>query len=321
MSRIPVILVISAQLLVASELPSPTTLSATSKNPLPVPGFGFYGNAQCDPDGNMFFHSGGDYNALTFIKISPKGTYEVYKYDKPEGDGLFFIAFKVSSEGKLWVLAGRGQDELYALESGSELSSLTATKLDLPTKIGPLSIRNVALLANQRLRIVARVEKKDAKETTVYHYVFDFEASGKLVNQRRTKGDAKDADFELRSAASASGSDGSLYLLEPDKVRVLSGAGELHGTVRLNAPAKGFTPFNIYAARGQLLVAFVKKRAEKAGPMQVEYLLLDPSSGEVLGRYVPGPETGNNLFCFSPDGLIFGRVEAGHLTLVTADTK
>jgi hypothetical protein len=96
----------------------------------------------------------------------------------------------------------------------------------------------------------------------------------------------------------------------PDKIVVLSPSGEVGREIKLAPPQPDYRPYLLYLAGQHLAVGYSK--AEKSPhKLQTVYALLDGSTGQPIRLYQPSPELGNSLVCFSSDGFIFYRHQAG----------
>jgi hypothetical protein len=297
---------------------APITLVATSSRPLDVAGFSAWGEAQCDLDGSLYFHTGLYLNDLIFLKLGSDDTHQLYTIQESPEEGEYYGAFRISSDGKLWVLAGEKNDSISVLEYGDDPKKPTRTRLGTPDQFDPLSISNFAVLQNEHVRIYGVLGERAPKQEQGRRYSMEFDASGKLVRKTMDKtSDGSTAADRYKDASAAQGIDGTLYVLAEDKVLVMSPTtGRLIRNIKFRPPEPGFEAHQLYVAGRRIVVGFQK--ANPGTPLAVLYALFDATSGEQLRLYQPPPEIGNNMVCFSNDGFTFSTVENRHIVLVTA---
>lgn len=291
---------------------------AKSSRPLDIAGFSAWGAAQCDLDGSLYFHSGLHLNDLIFLKLGSDDTHQLYTTQGSREEGEYYIVFRVSSDGKLWVLAGEKNDSISVLEYGDDPTTPTRTKLGTPDRFDPMSVSNFVVLQNEHVRIYGVLGERAPRREQGRRYSMEFDASGKLVRKTMDKtADGSTAADRYKDASAAQDNDGTLYVLAEDKVLVMSPTtGQIIRNIKFRPPEPGFEAHQLYVAGQRIAVGFSK--AEDAHPLTVLYALLDAASGEQLRLYKPGPEIGNNMVCFSNDGFTFSKVENRHVVLVTA---
>jgi hypothetical protein len=301
---------------------APITLVASSTRPLDVAAFAAWGESQCDLDGSLYFHTGLRFNDLIFLKLGSDDTHQIYTTQGSSQEDEYYEAFRVTPDGKLWVLAGeKGDTRISVLEYGDDPATPRRTKLDTPGDFDASSVTNFLVLQNEHVRIYGTLGEKAPKKDQGRRYSMEFDASGKLVRKTldKTSGGSSATDRADRyvDASAAQGNDGTLYVLAEDKVMVLSATtGQLMRNIKFLPPEPGFEAHQLYVAGRRVVVGFSK--AEAGHPLTMLYSLFDATSGEQLRLYKPGPELGNNMVCFSNDGFTFFKVENRHVVLVTA---
>lgn len=298
---------------------APVTLVAASSRLLDVAGFSSWGAAQCDLGGNLYFHMGLYLSDLIFLKLGSDDTHQLYTASgSPDGGKEYFVAFRVSPDGKLWVLAGEKNDSISLLAYGDDPTMPRRIKLDIPELFDPPSVSNFVVLQNEHVRVYGILGERAPKGEQGYRYSVEFGPSGELVRKTMDKASrGSSAADRYRDASAAQSNDGTLYVLAEDKVLVISPAGQLIRKIKLRLPEPGFEAHELYVAGQRLVVGFSKKNPD-GHTLTMRYALIDGSNGEQLRLYQPGPETGNNMVCFTNDGFTFFRVENRHVKLVTA---
>jgi hypothetical protein len=299
--------------------PAPIVLTPSSSKTLEIPGFSFSGNAQCDAKGNVYFHTGFDPNDSVIFKVQSDGSSTAYRLAGADADETYFVAFRVNPDGKLWLLDGgrQGHEGVYLFEFGEDPSSPARRRLEAPDD---LNVQNFLVLRNDHVLLEGYFDERAKSERRGHSYFAEFEASGKLIRESSGKISdkvLKDLATRAPDASAAQGDNGLVYFLESDKVTVVSPTGQETKDIRFSLPEPGYRAYSLYIAGGRLLIGFLRPSEQK--PFIVaRYALFDASTGEQLRLYEPGPDTGNNLVCFSDEGLTFYRVEHGRVKLVTA---
>jgi hypothetical protein len=281
---------------------APITLVATSSAQPDVSGFRFWGAAQCDQDGNLYFHSSSRFNDLVFLKISSKGSHEIYTVNgTPAASGDYFAAFRVTHDKKLWVLTGR-DDDLFVLEYSDDPSAPLRTRLEAPKGYDALTVTNFVMLRNDHIQVYGILGDKVPKTEQGHSYALEFDPSLKLIrNSLASSRDAEPAENPFRGASAAEGRDGTLFLLAGKQVLVLSATGKIVRKIDLHPPEPGFEAHNLYVSDRRMVVGFAKKEPDGMH-LKYRYALLDWENGEQLRLYEPGPDTGSNMVCFSDEG-------------------
>jgi hypothetical protein len=244
------------------------------------------------------------------MKLQPDGRYSYY--DVPLGrDKSYFIAFRVSSDGVVYVL-NAGLDRLYLYTFHSDSADPTRTDLDVPVGMEAANF----LVFSRGSILISGYFNDNAPKHKGQSYLAYYDASGRLLREWSKKmsdeavSDLKANSWTLNLAAAAVSENGSGYILSGDQVLVFSPVEGLVNTMHILPPEEGYRPLNISAVGGRLLVAFIKSQDRKP-PIPVLYKLVDATTGEEIRTYRPAPELGNNMVCFSKEGFTFLRVEVG----------
>lgn len=300
-------------------------LTASSSKVLPMPSFQADAGPRCDSSGNLYFHTGVNGRESVILKLAASdGSPTVYRPIDETIEGTYFAQFYVTGDRKIGILVGGKKHEPYVYEfNADDPVNATHTRLDAPEEIQALSVRGFVLLPNDRVLLQGYLGDRVAKDKRGHGYLAEFGPSGKLIRMSVAK-TSDDVSRSLAqsgaSSAAAQGEDGMIYLLEGDRVAVLTPAGTLQREIKLTAPRPGFTPAQLYLHGRQLVVGF----AHADGPGKVVtmlFALLDPSTGEVIRLYEPSTELGSGLVCFSDEGLVFMKFENRHVKLITAPIR
>lgn len=112
---------------------SSRVLVSSSSHLLEVPSFGFYGHAQCDKNGNLFFHgTSGSYNEPAVLELS-SGSWEptVFRVASDMFKDTGFEEFSVSPSGQVWMLGVTRAGGHYVFSFSSDGKMSGRTKLEV----------------------------------------------------------------------------------------------------------------------------------------------------------------------------------------------
>lgn len=296
----------------------PLPLRMSSATPLGVPGFGFFGHAQCDDSGNLYFRAGNILNASRVVRLSSKSS-DVLSYALPP-DFVNFYAFQASRDGQLDLLI-RLPDGLYVLTYRDASSEPKRTRLEAPEAVEPA---NFAVWSSGAV-VLSGNYGSQADKLRGKPYAAEFAPSGKLLRLLGTN--AAEADFSgktvPRAAEAAAGFDdaGYLYFIAGDEVLVMSESGEIARRFKPPLPADGFRMTKLEVAKAQLAIWFHQSSSKSGIQIKTYFEILDPVSGEVRRSYEPDPELGPAALCFTGDSFLFlGRTQ-GRWQILTADVR
>lgn len=238
-------------------------LSPSSQRVLDMPGFQFWGPAQCDSDGNLYFHAGRDPNALTTLKILTDGSHAVYGIVGQDAAGLYFVASRVAPDRKLYVLAGGAKDELYLLKFGDDPTHPDRTQLESPSDIRPSSVHNFLITQDGEVLLQGYFTEDAPHGEQGRGYVAEFSGSGDPMRKSFEKTSEATRNYVAKHAANyaaASGADGLFYLLEPDRVLVLSQTGRVVRSLKLHVPDERYHAMRLYMSGHRLAITLDGRR-------------------------------------------------------------
>lgn len=304
----------------------PIVLAAGSSKVLPLPGFSAAAGPQCDSSGNLYFRTGYSARATVVLKIAAKdGSPTVYKLTDPAADGAYFVAFHVTPARRIAILVGGKKNELaeYQFNEDDPVNA-SRTALEAPEGLDALTVQSFVVVPSDHILLQGYFAEAAPEDKRGHGYLAEFAPSGKLLrlSLEKVSGELlKSVARRGANTAAAHGQDGMTYLLEADRVVVLSPAGNVDREMRLSPPGSGYSPELLYMHGRQLVVGFYLSGGTGQPVKNVRFELLDPSRGEVLRTYEAAPELGNNLVCFSDDGLTFMKFEDRHVKLINAAVK
>jgi len=300
-------------------IPSRVLVSSSSKL-LGVPSFGYWGHAQCDRDGNLFFHTDANiFDDAIILKLSASSWESTFFKATMDNKRLYYGGFSVSPSGQLWILGNNGhldrEQYIFAFDSDGKMTSMT--KLDVPSGLEvedfAVSDRGVALISG----FFGTNAVQDLHGQT---FVGLFQPSGKLL--RRLNGGLGTVDLgnvhkSLHSGAAIFGEDGYLYLLHDRTILVISESGTLVRTVKFDKPNRDAVSTKI-AVSGGWIAIWLTEHNEKS-QIKERLLVLDSQTEEPYALYSPPAGVNGNAMCFNrKDGFEFYGVQDGRVKLTTA---
>ncbi len=295
-------------------------LVSSSSHLLEVPSFGFYGSAQCDKDGNLFFHSSSaSYSQATVLRLN-SGTWEptVFKVSPDFLKDAFFEEFSVTPSGQVWLIgaAKGGGQYVYAFSSDGEMSS--RTKLEVQNH---LNIQDFAVSDRGTALIAGYFDSDADDELKGKPFIGLFDRSGrllKLLNEPFETVDIAAESLNIHAGNATFGDDGLFYLLHAQSVVVLSESGAVVRRIKFDKADKDSRPTKVAISGGIAAIWLIK--VDKKGMITQQFLVLNAETGEGLAFYTPsGGINENTALCFSrKDGFEFFGIESGRVRLSQA---
>jgi hypothetical protein len=302
----------------ASQREAPVVLTATSSRVIAQASLAASGMTQCDAKGNLFFYTGAFPQDSVIFELFADGSHEVFGLINEDAKNYYYSSFRVDSDGGVWLLAGNKGDKPVVFRLNEDPTTPERTELEVPAGMSALTVHNFIELQSGHFLLQGFFDKTAPKKSQGRSYFAEFDSSGKLVRKFVEK---ENSEVDLRGwvggdTPAIEGEDGSIYILEPDKVLVLSQAARITRKIKLEPPEPDYRPYQMYLSKGRLEVSY--SDARKSPRLEPLYVLLDVSTGRQLRVYKPASELGNHLLCFSDKGFTFYRTEHGQIKLVIA---
>ncbi|HKS81498.1 MAG TPA: hypothetical protein VJR23_08315 [Candidatus Acidoferrales bacterium] len=319
----PVIALLSIALVGLSAAQShvqPTQLAAASTAKLTIPAFSPYGTGLCDGKGNLYFHvplDSASLNEGTVLRLSKdESTPQVFRLPPDMRTMTAMEFFSVTPSGKVWFLDESLETPLMAFGFDSEGELDSQVKLEAPAH---LSADAFSVSEPGAILWMGHFNADSPAELRGKRFAAIFEKSGKLRSQIQLDG-LGDVDLKAIPSADggtiAPGSDGNFYFLASSEVIVVSQSGEILRKMAFDRPDHDFFAHNLSESLGLISVEFHK--LDKTGAIQIEFVVLDASTGTVFGAYTP-PDDPGLPSCFSrTKGYIFLKGEDHKAELVIA---
>lgn len=288
----------------AASLPTERTLVVAKRRIIQGPTFSQEGEAQCDDDGNLYFHVEDGVSSMdpTILKIGHSGDdHQLYRPQQDKSVSFRFLAFSVTSDGRPWVLTIAwidGKASIVVLGFADDGTVAHNIALEVPPGFQP---RQFAVFDDDTFFAAGSISSGSESQAPARSFAALFEPSGKLTKTidldlsklRIQKG-------KIPEGFATTGRDGNLYLLLTDKIVVISKSGEIAREILYSRPLDG-APTRLAVSAGRLAV-WLSTPTKTHRRIETNLLLLDRSTGEEIGFYHPSDELGNNPVCFSSEG-------------------
>jgi hypothetical protein len=265
----------------------PRTLQAFSQQPLSVRDFGYFGTAQCDDSGPMFFAaSPGAVGGITYLSVSADGE-EHTGYDVPKyvTDDPCNTSFSISPNGKPQLLYAEPRQPVKWLgfDQDGELSSVTT--LSAPSSI---IVRSFAVTAQGYLLLLGYYPLTPAHSNhdgETYRAIFN--SSGSLVAKLESEASGTQSNGQVAGPVEEPVAvEGEQFFRMASSGRnmvVMNTDGRIVRTLRLPDTRPG-DPVNGLRISGS--VALVTYINFKAAPQQ-SCVLLNAATGLEYGLCLP----------------------------------
>jgi hypothetical protein len=325
MNRVPLLAVACCAFACAygGTRPTPTLLQPTSGKILNVPAFGFFGSAQADDDGNIFIHRAPcqEVNILEIVPSSDDTV--VYKLSDEQTKQYTFYDYSVTPGGKVWALMNEiGSPELRAIEFNSQGEAKTPVRLDTPEDIEATGF--LALDSNV-LFVSGNYTDRAAGAQKGLPFLGIFNTSGELIkkldhnipafNQVKLSGGG-----ELREGACTAADDGNAYFVDKDSVVSITPVGDVGKRTHFAKPASDLNAAGLHVSHGWAAIRFHKHNSDQT--VEKSLLVIDLSTGEVMGWYQGSADVGYSDVGFSPnEGFTFIANDHGKMKIVHAKLR
>jgi hypothetical protein len=293
-------------------------LVPSSSHLLEVPSFGYYGNAQCDKDGNLFFHSNSTiFNQAAVLKLSA-GSWEptIFKISADFLDNTAFEQFSVSPSGTLWLLGESKDHYIYTFSSDGQMTG--RTRLEVPDH---LNLQDFAVSDRGTSLVAGFFDSKADAPVRGTTYVALLDHSGRLLHRFNEPYEAVDLSTvgkAIQGGNAVFGDDGFIYLLHSASVLVVSESGAVVRRIKFDKPDHTAIPTRIAVSNGMAAIWLSKVGSDDRITQQ--FLLLNAETGEPFAIYTPSEEISHwGALCFSrKEGFEFYAVESGRVKLINA---
>jgi hypothetical protein len=285
--------------------PTPRQLVPADSRSIQVPPFSWFGESQCDGDGNMYFHGAtSDFRAGRIFLLSRDGNSgKLFQLAGKFADAgaVGFDSFFVTSDGGVFILSS-SPDEKDIFPFDHDGAMKKPISLEVPTDV---QVTDFAVFDNEFLFVWGYHNERSSKELQGKRYEAILTDSGQVSRELAVPMPKIDIGNlgGLTDGAVASSS-GRLYFLGPNQITVISQTGEVARTLQFRKPDPKAVSAKLYISGGMVVIAF--NTISTDGQVSRSFLALEEDSGDVLGYYKPSSELGESDVCFNrSQGLTF----------------
>jgi len=296
---------------------TPKTFTALTSRVIEAPLFNFWGEGQCDGDGNLYFHTGSSgFRTTQIFELARNGSMGRFfqltgKFADP--DVAEFSNFWVGKDGDVSILAiGSGKN--YAIDFDENGTMKDPKNLQVPEDV---TLTDLSIFDSGYMFVAGHYMHKSAAHAEGQGYGAILTSSGTLAKElSKAVADADLKDSKLAEGGVASAR-GNLYFLASNQISVISPSGELIRKVPFTKPDRESIATKVYASGGVLIVAL--NVIKKSDPnVSRRYLLLDENTGEAKAYYQPPDRNWSDVCLTNDQALVFLAPERGKNKLVTA---
>lgn len=215
----------------------PRPILPTDSRSIQVPVFSYYGESQCDGDGNMYFHGAtSDFRAGQVFLLSRDGNSgKVFQLTGKFADAgvVGFDSFFVTSDGGVFILSS-SQDEkdIFTFDHNGAMKQPIA--LEVPTEV---QVTDFAVFDNGFLFVWGYHNEKSPKELQGKRYEAILTDSGEVSRELAVPMPQIDlGNLGAPGDGAVASSSGKLYFLGPNRIAVISQTGEVVRTIQFRKP-------------------------------------------------------------------------------------
>src|ERR1700722_791361 len=281
--------------------PQSTELRVSGSRVLSVSTFAAFDRAQCDAGGNLYYRpvAGNLNDSNTVVRIDTH-TETTMTYGLPsELNGKApLMDFSVTPSGRVWFLNQLPSIEYIVLGLGADGTVGSRIPLLTPDKMFPTAFK----VADDGIILVAGYYVESApKKLQGMPYLALFDQDGNL---RKTLGSPDLDTIDLAAAAKgptdagiASGSDGNFYIVQCDRILVISEWGSVIGHLTFVKPEEGLIAQRLLYGDGFLSLELDAIGQDRA--VHPEFLVLYSATGATYAWYKPSEDlVKSNPACF-----------------------
>jgi outer membrane protein assembly factor BamB len=297
-------------------------IDVSSSRPIQAPPFSYFGESQCDPDGNMYFHTGdSDFRQGQIFRLSSDGTSGKFfritgKFADPDSAG--FDSFWVTNDGEVFLLASNAEEKYVFTFDHNGVVKAPAV---LEVREG-VQLTDFAVFDNGFLFVWGYHAQKSQSALRGKPYAAVLTESGELVREVSIPMPTVDlGNLGAPSDGAVASYAGNLYFLGSDQITVISATGETIRRLKFHKRDPQAIATRLYLSAGMAVIAVnkISTKGSTRGEVHRSFIALDLDSGDLIGYYEPSARLGSNDVCFSrADGLTFLQSDGKTQKLATA---
>lgn len=292
-------------------------IDASTSRAIQTPPFSYFGEAQCDRDGNMYFHNGdSDFRRGQVFRLSNDGTSGSFlritgKFADPDLAG--FDSFWVTADGEVFILSSNAEEKfVFTFDHNGAVKDPVALKVR-----EDIQLTDFAVFDNGFLFVWGYHDRRSPKDLRGKPYAAVLTESGEVVKELSISMPAVDlGNLTALSDGAVASYAGNLYFLGSEQITVVSVTGEVIRKLRFHKPDSEAVATKLYLSGGMALVALnkISTNGSTRGEVDRSFIALDQDSGDLIGYYRPSAQLGCCDVCFTrTDGLTFLKVHSQKL--------
>jgi hypothetical protein len=303
-------------------------LEAGSIHSLDVPSFSFFGPAQSDNEGNLYFHvNAGSFRKPVVLKLEhSSGDPTLYTLEDEGLKKTTFLNFSVTPSGQVSILSQQVDKKIYLLRFTSKGDLSEKVALDLPEYMSTQSF----VAFDTGTVLVSAYYLADAPEHMHGKGLMAlFDESGKML--KNLSANTEDVDLanvsqHLAEGAGTVGPDGNMYILQANQIVVISGLGKIMRRIKFHKP-EGTIASKIAISQNLVSIWLLRegpKQKMQKQDVTAEYLVLDLLTGKPFSYYVPGKALGQAAIAVAfsgREGFTFFDTQNGHVELISSPLR
>jgi len=286
-----------------------------------VPPFSYFGEAQCDRSGNLYFHGGdSDFRYGQVFRLSSDGkSGSLFRLtgDFADPNRYGFDSFWVTAEGGVFILSTDSQDK-YVFTFDRDGTMKNPIRLKVRAEV---QLTDFAIFDNGFIFVWGYNDEHSLKDLRGKRYAAILSDSGEFVREVSIPLPGVDlGNLGAPSDGAAASYAGNLYFMGSDQIVVISPAGEIIRRIKVHKPETEDVATKLYLSDGMAVIALnkISTKGSTRGQVQRSFIAVDPSSGELMGHYKAGVQLGGDV-CFNRnDGLTFLQSDGKTQKLATA---
>jgi len=314
---------VSIQLCLAQgSIYAPHVIDASDSRPIQAPPFSYFGESQCDGDGNMYFHGGeSDFRHGQIFRLSSDGaTGKFFRITGKfaDADLAGFDSFWVSNDGEMFLLASNAEEKyVFTFDSNG------VVKAPVVLKVGEdVQLSDFAVFDNGFFFVWGYHDEKGPKALQGKPYAAVLAGSGELVRELSIPMPKVDlGNLGVPNEGAVASYAGNLYFLGPDQIAVISVTGQTVRRLKFHKMDPEAVATKLYLSAGMAVIGVdkISTKGSTKGQVHRSYIALDQDSGDPIGYYKPSEKLGCCDVCFSrTDGLKFLQSDGKTQKLATA---
>jgi hypothetical protein len=297
-------------------------IDVSSSRPIQTPPLSYYGESQCDRDGNMYFHAvDSDFRQGQIFRLSSDGSSGKFlritgKFADPDSAG--FDSFWVTNDGEVFLLASNAEEKyVFTFDQNGVVKTPTILKVR-----DDVQLTDFAVFDNGFMFVWGYHDQKSPKDLRGKPYSAILTESGEPVREVSIPMPTVDlGDLGAPRDGAIASYAGNLYFLGPDQVAVISAAGETIRRLKFHKRDPQAIATKLYLSAGMAIIVVnnISAKGSTRGQVHRSFIALDQDSGDVIGYYEPSARLGSSDVCFSrADGLTFLQSDGKTQKLATA---